>query len=232
MGGATRLRKVRLVIPHFTRLPERDRKRVAGPLTTAAAWDAVYEAGQWRITADPAEWRRDVQALEREPRQADAVSTLLDELDVRRLASYGAGHCYLEAWIKRLRPSVEIIVSDFAPAAVKRLELLFPEAVVVRHDLGEDPPIEADLHLFSILDFEFSNREWTDILQRFRAERILFLYETKRPVDLLKSALNVAGGTRAGWNRTRGSLESLVATEHHASRVPAGDLSGLLLSPR
>ena len=51
----------------------------------------------------------------------------------------------------------------------------FPNATVVLHDLQSDPPIPADVQLFHRVDTELGDRDWRDVFQRFRGERILFI---------------------------------------------------------
>ncbi len=90
------------------------------------------------------------------------------------VASYGVGGASLEWWLTTLRPDRKLIMTDYGEATVERLAEVFPEADVRQHDLRQDEPLPADIHLFHRIETELGNHEWCDAFGRFgRAEIVL-----------------------------------------------------------
>jgi hypothetical protein len=166
----------------------------------------------------------------------ELVAQRLDAWDARSVASYGAGAGLPEVWLRRLRPELELTLTDYAPETADRLASLLPEMGVVRHDLLVDPPLPADVHLFHRIDTEFTNRQWRDILRRFRRERLLIvateIIDLRRILAEIRNWPRTRRATHAGWIRTRDTFEALWRSTHDAERLHLGDLEGWALTPR
>jgi hypothetical protein len=164
------------------------------------------------------------------------VARWLDRSGVRSIASYGAGVALPELWLTRLRPGLELKLTDYAPETVERLAALLPDVAVVRHDLLAEPPLDADLHLFHRIDTEFTNRQWRDILSRFARARVLVvateIIDLRRVLAEIRNWPRTRHATRAGWIRTRGAFEGLWEPTHEIERLELGDLEGWALYPR
>ena len=214
-----------------------DRELVGDDLVRPEAWDAlrVRTDGPFSLPDTREAWERS--ALERPDlvERARAVSAWADAQGVRRLASYGVGGATLEYLIWRENPSRELVVSDYAPAAVQRLAGLFPEADVRRFDLLADAPPEADVHLFHRIDTEFANAQWRTLLRRFSSARILFAVTEVASLRRMswEVRIRLRGRTiRAGWLRNRAALERLWRDTHDATPLRMHDLPAWDLRPR
>lgn len=230
---------MRITVPHYFDFGA-DRALVGDNLVRPEAWDALRTQTdgpfalpatreQWELVADE---RRDIRD------RAKAIDELAERRGVKRLASYGVGGAPLECWLQRLRPDRELVVTEYAPSTVERLEQVFPEAEVRRHDLFVDPPVEADLHLFHRIDTEFSNKQWRSIFESFRAVPVLLVASevatTERVVALLKALPGKLRrrATRAGVIRNADAFEALWRTTHTGRRVRMSDLEAWELAPR
>jgi len=215
-----------------------DRELVGDDLVRPEAWDAlrVRTDGPFSLPDTREAWERS--ALERPDlvERARAVSAWADAQGVRRLASYGVGGATVEYLIWRENPSRELVVSDYAPAAVQRLAGLFPEADVRRFDLLVDPPLPGDAHLFHRVDTELTNRQWRALLRRFASERILVVAtevaDMRRLSWEVRLRLSRRPTTRAGWLRNRAAFERLWRDTHDATAVRMHDLEAWDLRPR
>ena len=215
-----------------------DRAVVGDDLVRPEAWDALRTStdGPFSIAGDRSELERTAESrpeIEERARQIDAV---LEARATRALASYGVGGAVLEVCLERLRPQRRLTLTDYGPETVERLRQLFPEANVEQHDLREDPPLAADIHLFHRIDTEFTNREWRDLLRRFQRESILVV--ATEIADLERVARELVGRfrnrhlTQAGWLRTRDAFDALWRPTHAATPLRLHDLDGWLLEPR
>lgn len=214
-----------------------DRDLVGDDLVRPEAWDALRTGttGPFALADTREAWERAADErpeLEARARRIDAVFA---RRGARKVVSYGVGGATLECWLKRIAPDRELVVTDYAPATIERLGRVFPEAESVVHDLGADPPIEADLHLFHRIDTEFDNRHWHGVFERFGSVPILFV--SAGTIDLRGALAEVRkgrrpGATKAGWARTQGAVEALWRRTHEAVPADAGDLPAWELSPR
>lgn len=167
--------------------------------------------------------------------RARALDRWLDERGVLQLASYGVANAVLELWLHRLRPDLELTVTDYAPETVALLRSHFEGARVEHHDLLRDPPVDAELHLFHRIDTEFSDREWQRILARFARRRVLVIVGGILPVwRALRAMVSppAPNVTHAGTARTRGAFEALWKHRHKASALRFHDLHAWELESR
>jgi hypothetical protein len=214
-----------------------DRAVVGDDLIRPEAWDALrtQTSGPFALAETREQWERTADEHPELEARARRIAELMDARGVRRLASYGAGGATLECWLKRVSPARELLVTDYAQATVDRLAGIFTEAECVRHDLFEDAPLEADLHLFHRIDTEFANDAWPRVFERFANLPILFVAAGQ--VDFIGALAEWrkgrrAGSSRAGWVRTRPALEALWRRTHDGRPVDVGDLPAWELEPK
>jgi hypothetical protein len=153
----------------------------------------------------------------------------------RSLVSYGVDTAVLELWLARTDPGVDLTVTEYASATVERLTRIFPEATVLEHDLLQDAPVEADVHLFHRIDTEFDNSDWRAVFQRFADQRVLVLTQAASGRLLfaeLRKSLVHRRATEAGFVRNRAALGSLWSETHAASAAPVAGLVAWTLEPR
>jgi hypothetical protein len=215
-----------------------DRSIVGDDLVRPEAWDALrtQTGGPFALASSRQELELTADERPEIGERAREIDRWLDENDVDALASYGVGGGVLEWWLLRIRPTLRLLLAEYAPATVDRLRELFPGAEVHRHDLLTDPPLPADVHLFHRVDTELSDAQWLETLGRFAGERVLVVAtEVATPRRLLQELLLRLSGrrlTRAGWLRTRGAFEALWRTTHDTRPLRLHDLEGWALSPR
>jgi hypothetical protein len=215
-----------------------DRALVGDDLVRADAWDALRTRsdGPFSLACSRAELE---QAADSHPdigERARAIERSLQEFDVGTLASYGVGGGVLEAWLLRLAPKRRLVMTDYAPGTVAGLRELFPEAEIVQHDLLNDAPLDANMHMFHRIDTELTDEAWHQVFERFAHEDVLVVateVATMRRVaqELMLRARN-RHLTRAGWLRTRSSFELLWRETHAANPLRLYDLDGWALTPR
>ena len=201
------------------------------------AWDALrtQTSGAFALAETREQWQRTADEHPELRARAARIDELLERRGVERLASYGVGGATLECWLKRLAPGRELLVTDYAAATVERLAEVFSEAECIRHDLLADPPVPADLHMFHRVDTEFTNRQWRRVFERFSGLPVLLV--AAGVVDFggalaeLRKGLR-PGTSRAGWVRTRASMERLWRHSHHGAPVDVGDLPAWELTPK
>ena len=214
-----------------------DREVVGDDLGHADAWDALRTrtSGAFALADTREAWERTADEHPELGARARRLDAAFARRGARKVASYGAGGATLERWLKRTAPDRDLAVTDYAPATVERLRLIFVEAECVVHDLSSDPPLEADLHLFHRIDTEFDNRHWREVFERFAGVPIVFVAAGQ--VGLRGALAEVRkgrrpGASRAGWVRTRGALEALWRNSHRAAPVDVGDLPAWELEPK
>ena len=228
---------VRLTVRHYYDFGA-DRPLVGGDLASADSWDALRTGseGAFAMPATRAELEREADANAELRERGRAIARWLDARGVRTLASYGVGVGVLELWLLRLAPSLELRLTDFAPATVARLGGLFPEASVVQHDLRQGLPLEAAAHLLHRVDTELTDDEWLGLLSRFAGERVLVVATEIAGVRRIAAELVQRARrrhlTRAGWLRTRSAFEALWRPTHEATALRLHDLDAWALEPR
>jgi hypothetical protein len=213
-----------------------DREFVGDDLVRAEAWDALRtkSSGAFAMAKTRPELEEQLDARPDIDGRAAAIDALLNELSVQTLASYGVGGAVLELGLVRRAPERRIVVTDYADETLARLREILPEVDAVKHDLRNDGPLEADLHLFHRIDTELPNTGWRDVLRRFANERILVVATEVHDVSGLIREVRkgLQGGSRAGWARNRGAFEALWKRTHDARPLRMNDLDAWLLEPR
>jgi hypothetical protein len=229
---------MRLTVPHLADFGD-DTCVVGDDLRNAGAWDALRTK-----TTGPYAMPRTRAALEAQlderpdlSGRAVAIDGWAEANGDGALASYGAGTGLLELALHRRSPRRRIVASDNAPEAVAKLGELVPEIEMAVHDLSADAPLEVELHLFHRIDTEFDDAGWRAVFERFRDARVLVVpggvINVRRAVHELRTYRGRRRRqTRAGWLRTRASLESLWARTHTHARLQVHDLDAWSLTPR
>jgi hypothetical protein len=215
-----------------------DRALVGDDLVRPAAWDALRTetGGPFALAESPEELRRAATARAEIGARARAIDAWLEDENVGTLASYGVGAGVLEWWLLHIRPERRLLLAEYAPKTLDRLRELFPGVEVQRHDLLEDPPLPADVHLFHRVDTELSDAQWHKTLSRFASATVLVVAtEVATPRRLAAELLlrvRRRDAARAGWLRTRGAFEALWHDTHRARPLRLHDLNGWALTPR
>jgi hypothetical protein len=223
---------MRLTVPHYFDFGG-DRARVGRRLESASAWDTLRDTdGPFGLPSTRAEWEAIAADAGTAARSEDVVR-VARELGARRLCSYGVGIGALELNVARRAPELDLVCTDYASQTVARLATLFPEAEVLRHDLLEDEPVDADLHLLHRVDTEFSDADLRRVLARF-GRPVLFVPAAFLDVRLLARELYVRvarrGATRAGWLRSESAFHALWGDAREAAEARIGDARAYLLT--
>jgi hypothetical protein len=215
-----------------------ERSLVGDDLLRPEAWDALrtQTEGPFALPANREGLERAADARPEIRTRMELLASWLDTSGVDSIASYGAGVALPELWLKRLRPELQLTLTDYAPETVERLTALHPDVEVLRHDLLADGPLDVGVHLFHRIDTEFTNRQWRDVLRRFDQARVLVVatevIDLRRVLAEIRHWPRTRRATRAGWIRTRGAFDGLWAPTHEAEPLHLGDLEGWVLSPR
>jgi len=215
-----------------------DRPLVGDDLVRPESWDALRTrtSGAFAVSVSREELERVAAGRSEIGERARRIDHWLEEHEVGTVASYGVGGGVLEWWLLRIRPNRGLLLTEYAPETVERLQTLFPGTEVHPHDLLHDPPLKADAHLFHRVDTELTDKEWRKTFRRFANERVLVVAtEVATPRHLVRELLLHVRSrrlTRAGWLRTRGSFEALWRDTHEAQPLRLHDLEGWDLTPR
>jgi hypothetical protein len=212
-----------------------DAGSVGRDLVTPEGWDAARaNVGGFQLPSTRAEWERLADAPELVAR-ARAVAAVAERVGARTLCSHGVGAGALELAIQQAAPGLALTCTDYAPRATERLRQLFPEARVLLHDLAEDAPPDADLHLMYRVDTELDAETWQRVLARYERP-VLFvpalLLGLERLAKELARLVVARGGTRAGWLRSRDALVDLWRRTHAHQELEVGDMTAFLLERR
>jgi hypothetical protein len=229
---------LRLTVRHYFDFGDA-RQLVGDDLVRPAAWDALRTDTSGPFAAPQS--REDAErVLSEHPEisaRAGAIDDWLASEGAGSVASYGVGGATLELGLRDRSPQRALVLGEYAPRTVERLRTIFfePEVAIELHDLLIDPPLPADVHLLHRVDTELRARQWRGVLQRFAAQRILFV--AAGMVDLPGALAEVRkglrrGATKAGWVRTRPALEALWGATHVGRPVALGDLPAWVLEPR
>lgn len=214
-----------------------DRPVVGDDLVKPDAWDALrtMTVGPFTIARDRAELERMADENPDIGERVRQIDSWLRERKVDTLASYGVGGAVVELWLHRLCPERKLRLTDYAPKTVERIQELLPEAEVTRHDLLEDPPLRAAMHLFHRIDTELANREWVTVFEHFARVPILLVATEVADLSRLIAEMHIRirghGLSRAGWLRTRDAFESLWSRTHTATHLRFHDLQAWSLEP-
>lgn len=219
----------------FDRLPVSIRRYELGlNLGNSGAWDRLRETDpSYSTGGSRGDWIERANESTAVASRARALAAVIRPLQASSIVSYGSGTCILE-WHLSSFLDARIVCADYAVRTVERMRHLFPEAEHVVHDLGEDDPIEADLHILHRVDSEFDDARLSLILHRFRQPVLLVAAEpalTPRLWLTYKRRARSPDFGPVGWCRTRASLERLWRSSHEATSVEVCGRDAWLLRP-
>ncbi len=215
-----------------------ERDLVGETLLSPGSWDALrlQTEGPFAIAESCAQLEQQADERPDIGSRAALLDAWFTEQAVTNLVSYGVGSGILECWLARLTPDREMVMTEYAPQTLERLSLLFAGREVVRHDLGTEPPLDADLHLFHRIDTELSNRQWRDVLRNFEGVQVLVgateVIGGRRAAATIRLRLLNRRVTNAGWLRNRAAFEALWRHTHDAERLKFGDMHAWHLTPK
>jgi hypothetical protein len=215
-----------------------DRGLVGNDLVRPEAWDALrlQTSGPFGLPADRLVWEAQADAAAHLAQRAIALLQWIRSAGASSVASYGVGTAMLELHLHRLDRDMRLSLTDYAPETVRRLGSLFQDVEIVHHDLLRDGPLDVDLHVLHRVDSELSDRQWRELLGRFRASRMLVIATEVASVRrvLLELAFRASRrrASRAGWLRTRAAFEALWPPTHSAQLTRIADLWAWDLTPR
>lgn len=152
-------------------------------LNSRESWDILRQSHpHFSISEDRAEWlgaaegrvKKDGQDGSLIKRAAD-VALIIDQLGVTSVFSVGVGGAGLEYQIKKMRPNVEMICSEYSSLIVERLTKVFKEVdSIILFDmkkgdwlgaLGGTPP-DKHLCLMYRIDIDLTDSEFYDIFKK------------------------------------------------------------------
>jgi hypothetical protein len=229
---------LRLTLRHYYDFGT-DKSVVGTDLATPEAWDGLRTrtSGAFSIPASRAEFTRVAGGHHDVAARAREIDAWLEKRGAATVASYGAGGAVLEWWLATLRPDRKLTVTDYGEATVERLAEVFPEAEVRYHDLRQDTPVPADVHLFHRIETELGDDEWRDVFRRFEHAHILFVaagfLDLRGLLSELRNRPLLKGrrATKAGFIRTRAAVEALWSPTHSAEPLRVHDLDAWALAP-
>ena len=227
---------MRITIPHFYDFGQQGAE-LGDALNTPQAWDSLRTGspGAFAMATDCDAWEQQSRQNSIVRTRAKDLCNELATLGARSLASYGVGGAILEYWVRELSPDLALTITENAPATLSRLELFFPEAAVALHDILNEDPVSADVHLLHRIDTEFSNDELSRIIARLQNETVIViatrLLDLRAVLGELRQRLK-PGATRAGLQRTRAVFEETWRDSHAIERHSFGDLEGWILTPK
>jgi hypothetical protein len=225
---------MRLTFPHYFDFSA-DRARVGSQLVKPSAWDAVRDSeGPFGLPETRSAWEAKAADPGTAARARD-IAAIARELGARRICSYGVGTGVIELQLSRAARELDLVCTDYAPRAVRRLQELFFEATVIQHDLLSDEPLDCDLHLLHRVDTEFSNHDLARILVRFHQPVLLVptqFLDWRVVVRELLLRLRRPRATRAGWLRSEAAFRALWHERLDTQDVLVGDARGFLLKAR
>jgi hypothetical protein len=228
---------VPLTVPHYYDFGE-ERDLVGETLVRPGSWDALRTRtdGPFALGSSQADWERRALAPPELGLRAEALARVIEALGVSKVASYGCGIASLEFRLLRIAPHLELTVADYTPETVGRLEEFFPAAAVRQHDLLNEPPLPAQLHLFHRIDTEFTNDQWQGVLRRFASQPVLLiasevLQARGIALELLKR-FGPGEATPAGLVRNRPAFRRLWRDTHDSRHLQVADLEAWILTPR
>jgi len=221
MGGI----RFPLTIRHYADFGEFGLK---GSLRQAVTWDEVRaKVPGFTSAATADELKSEVDRRPEIVSRSAAIRSLVSDLGVQRVCSYGVGTGLLECRLLHDLPGVALTCTDFAGTTVDNLRVTLPGAEIVQHDLRAGPVEGFDLHLLHRVDIELSNREWRIFFSRL-TEPWLFVVSEILTASSISVELRrrLRGGTFAGWLRSEPALRRLIPSD--AVAVDVGDLRGFL----
>ena len=162
-----------LVVKHYFPL-ERN-------LGSKEAWDILRQNHpHFSISGNRTEWLHASEGQVKKDGQdggmvkrAQEIVQVLDDLCIKSIFSLGVGGAGLEYQIKKMRPNIQLVCSEYSSVAVERLRKVFVEAdSVISFDMKEGDWEKTlndkhnQLYLMYRIDIELNNKEFRQIFER------------------------------------------------------------------
>jgi len=227
------------------------------PLDSPELWDDVRKRhSRFEIPRNRNGWINEIESAanrdgldSRLAERAEKVLGWIDEAGGRGVFSVGAGNAALEYHLKKLRPSLPLVTSDFSPGSVELIRGHFEECDrVERFDImgGDWSAVAAESRqvvLINRLDPVLTNRQWRSVFRDMGESGVgMALMILAWDLDLsgaiqakLKQWRHRLEGRRlypTGWARTGKTWRSLWASHYDAEERRLGGLSAYLLRRR
>ncbi len=250
-----------LTILHYFPFDETTRLLKDGELNSVESWDILREHHpHFSISDKREEWLR---ASENEIKKdgqdgglvarAKDIVAVLNRLHITSLFSAGSGGAGLEYQIKKMKPDVHLVCSEYSPVAVERLQKVFIEAdkvilfdiknrdwSVTQKSSQENIDTKKHLTLLYRIDIHFTNTELKEIFKNMHDSgienillvlcgRITILGLRNRLKDRLKWKLTHTPFVFAGYLRTEKTFEKFWKNMYTATEVDCGGLKSFFL---
>ncbi len=186
---------VAFTIKHYQTFGDSSARLKDGKLDSAESWDVLREQHpHFSISDDRGEWLRAAELEVTKDGQdggvrdrAGDIARLIEAKRITTVFSVGIGGGALEYQLKKLKPALRVIGSEYAPKNVERLKRVFLEADdIIPFDITSPDwspalsrsPDERVLCLMYRVDPHFTDREWREVFERMHragVERVLYI---------------------------------------------------------
>ena len=171
-----------LTIKHYFAFDSATALLKDGVLNSVESWDALRQSHpHFSISENRDEWLRAAEAQVKKdgqdgalPVRAKEVVRIIDELGVQTLFSAGVGGAGLEYQIKKLKPALRLICSEYSTVSVNVLRKVFLECdSILLFDMKskdwsialENADARTQLVLLNRIDIDLSNDELRDMFR-------------------------------------------------------------------
>ena len=133
-------------------------------LDSKEAWDILRQNHpHFSISEDREEWLKAAEGVVKKDGQdgglikrAGEIEGVIRENNIKSIFSLGVGGAGLEYQIKKIRPELRLVCSEYSPVAIERLQKVFKEAD-------------------SIILFDMKNGDWASTVDKIEPARQLYL---------------------------------------------------------
>ena len=179
-----------LTIKHYYPFEESTAFLKDEELNSSDSWDALRKNHpHFSISENREEWLKAAELQVKKDGQdggmikrAHEVAKIIDKLGITSLFSAGVGGAGLEYQIKKMRPSIHLTCSEYAPQNVERLKKVFLEAnEITLFDMKNDDwsnalkvgvELEKQLCLLYRVDIDLTNDEFQKIFKKMHDAHI------------------------------------------------------------
>lgn len=225
-------------------------------LDSSESWDTLrLSHSDFSIATSREEWLRASESEVRKDGQdnglkqrAKDIVILINRLKINSVFSVGVGGAGLEYQIKKNKPEVEVICSEYSQINVDLLKKVFIEAdSIIQFDITtknwskELTQLESSLCMIYRLDASFTNKEWRHIFEnmhRSGVKNILYIPTTFLTILSIfirlrrRLSWKIKGETYSfsGYLRTKKSFQSFWEGLYNEEAVDLGGLKSFILT--
>lgn len=199
---------------------------VGSDLLDPATWDELRletDASEFSIPTDHESWVEACENTTSYARRAQSLVTLLKDAGIERALSVGVGSAALEYHLQNQYPRLDLVISDYSPKSVARLQDITTEfEAVVEFDILRDnlDPWTDRCFIIHRVDTDLTDSEWKKVFERLKRQNIEFVVFVPGGVLTLRTILRTLAGTIrarlpsrrytfAGYVRTLDRMKSL-----------------------